>query len=189
MQEVEIRLATEQDAKELLEIYRPYVENTAITFEYEVPTVEAFARRIQETLQKFPYLVAVYRGEIFGYTYASPFKNRAAYDWTVESSIYICQDYQKRGLGRRLYTELENIVRRQGVLNIVACIADSQEADEYLTNASIRFHEKLGYRRAGRLHQCGYKFNRWYDVVWMEKRIGIHQTGGTPIRYFRDLQE
>ena len=172
MKEVRIRIATIEDAKELLEIYGPYVENTAITFEYEVPSQDEFKKRIENILNKYPYLVAENQGEIVGYAYASSFHSRAAYQWSVETSIYIKQDQRNSGVGKALYQELERILKLQNILNLNACIAYPETEDEYLTKNSVEFHEHLGYRMVGEFHKCGYKFDRWYNMVWMEKHIG-----------------
>lgn len=172
------RTATQADAKALLAIYTPYVEQTAITFEYDVPTLEEFTSRIQNTLRKFPYIIAEENNKIVGYAYASPFKERAAYGWSVETSIYVKQDERQKGIGRLLYNRLEEILNKQGILNVNACIGYPQVEDEYLTQDSVRFHEKLGYSMVGTFHKCGYKFGRWYDMVWMEKSIGEHDTSG-----------
>ena len=102
-----IRTADRQDAEALLQIYAPNVKNTAITFEYDVPSVEEFAGRISKVLQKYPYLVAEVNGEPVGYAYAGPFKERAAYDWAVETTVYVRENMKKSGIGRALYTALE----------------------------------------------------------------------------------
>ena len=171
-----IRVAAVKDTERLLEIYRPYVLNTAITFEYEVPSREVFAERIRHTLDRYPYLVAEQDGVIAGYAYAGPFKERAAYDWAVETSIYVRQGNKRAGIGRALYERLEYYLRLQNIVNLNACIACPAEQDPYLGRDSIVFHEHLGYRMVGEFHQCGYKFDRWYNMVWMEKLIGAHQT-------------
>lgn len=184
---IKIRSATPQDAAALLEIYSTYVECTAITFEYEVPSVEEFSERIQVITQKYPYLIAEYEREIIGYAYADTFKNRAAYDWSVETTIYIRSDFRKSGVGKSLYGELESVLIKQGVLNLNACIAYTEKEDEYLTNGSVSFHEKLGYRLVGTFHKCGYKFNRWYDMVWLEKHIGTHGKNQSPVKHFNEI--
>jgi phosphinothricin acetyltransferase len=170
-----IRTATLHDAKALVEIYAPYVEHTAITFEYDVPAVEEFAKRIETTLEKYPYLVAQKGDTLLGYAYASPFKERAAYDWAVETSIYVRMDYKRKGIGSLLYNALENALKEQGILNLNACIAYTDNEDDYLTNDSIRYHEKMGYTQVAHFHKCGYKNKTWYDMVWMEKFIGEHK--------------
>lgn len=172
--EITIRMARAEDAPELLALYAPYVTKTAITFEYEVPTVEEFEERIAHTLEMYPYLVAESEDEILGYAYAGEFKARPAYDWAVETTIYVREDCKKQGVGKKLYDALEKILAKQNILNVNACIAYPTEEDEYLTKNSIEFHEHLGYRLVGRFTQCGYKFHRWYDMVWMEKLIGEH---------------
>lgn len=171
---IKIRVASTEDAGELLEIYKPYVEYTAITFEYEVPDIEEFTNRIKNTKKTYPYLVAEYQGEILGYAYAGAFKKRAAYDWAVETSIYVRQNQKRMGVGSLLYEKLEEILKKQGILNVNACIAYPQKEDPYLTKDSVFFHEKSGYSMVGKFHACGYKFNHWYDMVWMEKMIGEH---------------
>ena len=123
MGERTFRVARPEDAEALLAIYAPYVEETAITFEYEVPSVEAFRARIAHTLSTYPYIVAVEDEKIIGYAYVGRLHERAAYDWSVETSIYIRQDAQKDGVGRWLYGALERLLARQGILNLNACIA------------------------------------------------------------------
>lgn len=183
MKEITIRTATKADAKCLLDIYSYYVENTAITFEYEVPSLKAFETRIETTIRKYPYLVIEENGIIQGYAYAGPFKERAAYDWSCELSIYLDHENQKHGLGRKLYEALEQELFQMGILNLYACIAMPKKEDEYLTNNSARFHEHLGYKTVGTFHECGYKFDRWYDMIWMEKRIGKHANKQAPVRF------
>lgn len=183
-EKITVRIATEKDAPALLKIYEPYVLQTAITFEYEVPTLEEFTRRIRNTLQKYPYLVALRQGEICGYAYAGEFHARAAYDWAVETSIYVGLDYKRQGIGRRLYNALEKALGEQGILNLNACIAYPAGEDPYLTRDSVEFHKRLGYRMVGEFYQCGYKFHRWYNMVWMEKHIGEHLTQQPPVKPF-----
>lgn len=182
-----IRLATVADAKELLGIYAPYVSNTAVSFEHEVPTVEEFAHRIEETLKVYPYLVIEEGGEIRGYTYASRFKARAAYDWSVETTIYLRQDCKRKGYGRALYLALENYLKQQNVLNANACIAYAREDNDHLDNSSLYFHEKMGYKMVGTFHNCGYKFSQWYDMFWMEKFLGEHKKEAAPFIPFSQL--
>lgn len=169
-----VRLAVPEDAESLVEIYAPYVENTAITFEYEVPSVQEFARRIDSTLERYPYLVAELSGQIVGYSYVGSFHDRPAYDWSVETSIYVDRNIRHMGVGGILHKALEDELKGRGFLNMNACIAYIERADEHLDDNSVRFHEHLGYRMIGQFHKCGYKFGRWYDMVWMEKIIGEH---------------
>ena len=180
---ITIRTATLSDAQALLNIYAPYVEHTAITFEYDVPSVEEFAFRIKNTLQKYPYLVAEKNGRLLGYAYASPFHERPAYDWAVETSIYVDQNIKHQGIGRRLHDALEDALRSQGILNMNACIAYPPEEDEYLDRNSVEFHTHMGYRLVGEFYKCGYKFHRWYNMVWMEKLIGNHLSDQKPPKF------
>ena len=170
-----IRHVEPLDAKALVEVYRYYVEHTAITFEYDVPSVEEFEGRIEGITQKYPYLVASEKdGNIIGYAYTSAFHVRKAYEWSAEMSIYLSDKAKGLGLGRKFYEILEDISKRQGITNLYACIGAPEVEDEYLTNNSINFHEHMGYKLIGRFTKCGYKFGRWYDMVWMEKIIKAH---------------
>lgn len=182
-----IRAAVPDDAKELLEIYAPYIERSAISFENTVPTVANFRKRISDTLKTYPYLVLVCENEILGYAYAAPFKNRPAYNWCVETTIYVKHGYARRGLGKKLYSALENILRSQNILNMNACIAHTSGASEYLTNASEEFHKKMGFKKAAHFSQCGFKFGKWFDMVWMQKIIGPHTEKTKAIIPFSEL--
>ena len=171
---IEIRTATKEDAEQLLEIYDYYVSNTAISFENETPSLDEFTKRIEDTLKQYPYLVMEKDGKIAGYAYAGPFKNRAAYNWSCEISIYLDRRARKRGLGRILSEALEDELRKMGILNVYGCIAYPEKADEYLTTNSADYHEHIGFRTVGNFRQCAYKFGRWYNMIWMEKTIGEH---------------
>lgn len=184
---IQIRTASTDDAATLLEIYRPYVEKTAITFEYDVPSLEEFTARIRNTLKKYPYIVAERNREILGYAYAGAFKSRAAYDWAVEMSIYLKDGKKNMGIGRMLYTAIEKLCKAQNITNLNACIGYPETEDEYLTKNSAQFHEHMGYRMVGEFRQCGYKFGRWYNMVWMEKIIGVHQPDPASVIPFPDL--
>ncbi|MBR0237129.1 MAG: N-acetyltransferase [Thermoguttaceae bacterium] len=113
--------------------------------------------------------------DIVGYAYAGPFHPRAAFFRSAETSIYVERGFHQRGIGRALYERLESALKQQGILNLNACIAYPDPEDEYLTLDSVRFHERLGYVIVAHFHKCGWKFNRWYDMVWMEKMIGEHE--------------
>lgn len=174
-QHITIRIARPDDAQALLAIYAPYVEHTAVTFEYDVPSVEEFRDRIAAVLEKYPYLVAEdIDGTIAGYAYASAFKDRAAYDWAVELSMYIAPNYQRHKLGQTMYQALEDCLKQQNVTNLNACITYSTTEDAMHDNGSIRFHEQMGYKRVAHFHECGYKMGRWWDMVWMEKIVAPH---------------
>ena len=181
---MEIIRATEEDAAELLAIYAPYVTDTAITFEYDVPTEEEFRGRIKSISAKFPYLKAVGEsGEILGYAYATTFKGRAAYDWSVETTVYVRQDARRGGIGRALYAALEASLADMGIINANACIAMTPAEDPRLTNDSVSFHARMGYAPVGVFHQSGYKFGTWYDMIWMEKMLGEHPAEPAQVRF------
>ncbi len=185
-----IRKASVIDAPAILEIYRPYVLNTAITFEYTVPELDEFEERIRHVLKKYPYIVAERTGTIVGYAYVGPLHERAAYDWAVETSIYIDENLQHSGLGKRLYSALEDILKKQGILNVNACIAypdSTRPHDKHLDKNSAEFHEHLGYHLVGEFHKCGYKFNHWYNMIWMEKFIGEHVDDQPPVKTFKEI--
>jgi len=185
---ITIRTASVKDAPKLLEIYEYYVKNTAITFEFEVPALAEFEKRIESTLQNYPYLVAEVDGNIAGYIYAGRFRARAAYDWSASTSIYLSEKYHRMGIGRMLYEQLEEILRQQNVINVYAGVADPVEEDETLTRDSERFHEAMGYKTVGRFQQSGSKFGRWYNLIIMEKIIGEHCCPPKEFIPFRDLK-
>lgn len=168
---INIRTATPSDAEKLLAIYAPYVENTAITFEYEVPSVSEFRKRMENTLANYPYLVAEKDGVVLGYAYAGVFKPRRAYRHCVETSIYISKNAHGQGIGSLLYQALEEELKLRGVINLNACIAWTDTPNDHLSHQSPKFHEKNGYKKVAHFHRCGYKFNEWYDMIWMEKLL------------------
>ncbi|SFT88029.1 phosphinothricin acetyltransferase [Selenomonas sp. GACV-9] len=186
---VTIRDARLADDGRLLEIYAPYVRETAITFETEVPELMEFRQRMEHVRRRYPYLVAEEKGRILGYAYASAFHTRAAYDWAVETTIYVDRDCRHGGIGGSLYKALEAALESMGVLNLNACIAAPVAGieDEHLTNDSEGFHAHLGYTLVGRFHKCGYKFGRWYDMIWMEKMLGVHVETPKPVQAYADL--
>ncbi len=184
-----LRTVTTADAQALLDIYAPYVRNTAISFEYEPPTVEEFAARIADVRTKFPYLAAVEHGNILGYAYAHPYGVRKAYDWSVELSIYLAPESRGKGIGRRLYEAMEVLLKAQNVTNLYVLVASVEVEDEYLTHDSLKFHTAMGYTLVGRLNKAGYKFGRWYDMTTMEKHIAPHSETQAPVVPWYELPE
>lgn len=159
-----IRPATVADLPRILEIYAPYIETTAISFEYTVPTLEEFTRRFLTITAQFPWLVWEEDGTVLGYAYGSlPFE-RAAYQWSAEASIYLCPEAKGRGIGKSLYAALEEILKRQGYRKVYAIITTANEA-------SVAFHKAVGYRHTATFPDCGYKFGQWYGTVWLEKDL------------------
>ncbi|MCR4580050.1 MAG: GNAT family N-acetyltransferase [Treponema sp.] len=172
MKEVFIRPVQIEDAQSLLSIYRPYVENTAVSFECQVPELQEFTERIKNITSRFPYLVLCKNDEVIGYAYASVFHARSAYDKSVELSIYIQKDFHGMGLGRLLYQALEKELSVRGFAVMYACIAaSSRNPDKNLTDASIKFHEKMGFVNVGYFQNCAQKFGHWYNIVYMQKNL------------------
>ncbi len=161
---IRIRMAEPGDAKEILKVYAPYIRETAVTFEYTVPTEQEFAGRIRDILRDMPYVVCEIDGKTAGYAYASHYRSRAAYQWDCELSIYIDEDYHRGGVGRILYGLLFELLAEMNYVHAYACITTPNDA-------SIGFHESLGFETCARFEQCGYKKGCWYDVTWMDRRL------------------
>lgn len=159
-----IRLATVQDVPRILEIYGPYVENTAISFEYEVPSLGEFTERFLGITAQFPWLVWEEDGKVLGYAYGSLPFTRAAYQWSAAASIYLCPEAWGKGIGRQLYAALEELLQKQGYRKVYAIITTANED-------SVAFHRAVGYRYTGTMPDCGYKFGNWYGTIWMEKDL------------------
>ena len=172
--DISIRSAESEDANELLNIYAYYVTDTAISFETEVPSEEEFKLRIEEVLKSYPFIVACKDDEILGYAYLHSFVGRKAYELSAETTIYLNPDKKKMGIGKKLYSVLEDIAKAQNITNLYSCIGYVDKEDEYLNNNSVQFHEHIGFRMVGKFENCGHKFGRWYHMVWMEKIIGEH---------------
>lgn len=161
---MKIRQAKLADAEKILAVYAPYVEKTCITFETQVPSLQEFQARMEAISEKFPYLVAEADGEILGYAYAHTYYARAAYDWTVEVSIYVNGEKRQSGIGKALYDVLEEALAQQSIINLLACISLPNEA-------SIAFHRKRGFEQIAHFKKVGYKFGQWRDTIWMQKRL------------------
>lgn len=161
-----LRIAHDSDVPAILAIYAPYVTDTTISFEYDTPTQDAFLERFLKITTDFPWLVWEENGEILGYAYACHPFERAAYRWCAEPSIYLAPDARGKGIGRKLYTALEELLKLLGYRMLFALITGENRA-------SLAFHEKLGYTLAGKLHTSGYKMGRWCNVFWLEKQLQI----------------
>ena len=178
----EIRLARPSDSEALLKIYAPFVENTSVTFEIQVPTAEEFSNRIHDITQEYPYLLYCVGEQIVGYAYAARHRQRAAYAYDVDTSIYIEPNYHGRGIAARLYQRLFSILAEQGIYNLYAAYTEPNEK-------SRRFHEKMGFRPVGTFHQTGYKFGRWHDVTWMEKSLQEHNVPQGEVKSVKALPD
>jgi L-amino acid N-acyltransferase YncA len=167
-----IRLATPADAKGILDIYAPYIENTSFTFETETPSLQAFAQRIQDYLQIRPWLVCEVNGTIAGYAYASAYRERVAYQWCVESSVYVHDNFLKAGVGTALYTALFEILKKQGFYTVYAVINLPNER-------SVAFHEKMGFEYFASYKNVGYKLGKWKTVGWWQ--LVLHEYKDDPV--------
>lgn len=171
MSEYVIRDVKIEDASRLVEIYSYYVSKTAVSFEYEVPSVSEFEKRIKRISEKYPYLVCEKDNKIIGYVYAAAYSTREAYAWTATTSIYIDKEYRRQGVGTFLYEELEDRLKEKGIINLLAGVAFLEEEDEYLTHDSFKFHENQGYTEVAHMKSVGKKFDKWYDLKWYQKRV------------------
>jgi phosphinothricin acetyltransferase len=156
-----IRLATEADAEPILEIYAPFCRDSPVSFEMREPTVEEVRQRIAKTLKSLPWLVVEEDGLVLGYAYASPHRERAAYVWSVDVSVYIREGLRLRGLGRALYTSLFALLRLQGFANALAGTT--------LPNpGSVGLHQAMGFQPVGVYRDIGFKCGAWHDVAWWQ---------------------
>lgn len=159
-----IRDARRSDVPAMLAIYAPFVEHTAVSFEYETPTEAEFARRLEEHQAAFPWLVCEENGRVMGYAYAGRAFERAAYGWNAEISCYLAPELRGRGVGRRLYARIEEILTRLGYYKLFAVVTSANAP-------SVAFHRALGFRDAACFRNVGYKQGGWYDVLWLEKTL------------------
>lgn len=180
MPQLSLRQAEPADAAALLAIYEPYVRHSAITFEYEPPSVEAFSARIADTLTRYPWLVAESDGMPVGFSYAHGLRERPAYAWDAELSIYLSPQTHHCGIGTRLYRALCALLREQHLVTVYACITTPNPA-------SLGFHEAFGFNRLGVFPHTGFKQGSWYDIVWMEYALRERVSPPEPFIPFPDL--
>ncbi len=159
-----IRKATQEDSAQILDIYTYYIENTAFTFEIDVPSIEQFTNRVNDICKDYPFLVCEQNSKIVGYAYASLHKQRQAYCYDVDVSIYLNKDSAGNGTGTKLYTALLKMLQMQGFYNAYAGITHPNEA-------SVKFHKKHGFVEVGFFDKTGYKFNAWHGVKWFCKEL------------------
>ena len=176
-----IRLATPKDAAGILAIYSPYIENTSFTFETQTPTIQEFADRIKDYLQNFPWLVDERDGVIAGYAYASRYRERVAYQWSVECSVYIHDDYQRLKIGQELYNKLFEILKLQGFRNVYAVI-------NLPNDRSVAFHERMGFRHFATYENVGYKLGRWKNVGWWGLQLNEFEKEPAAPTAFKELE-
>ena len=178
----EIRLASEGDAESMLAIYAPVVLETAISFELEPPTLDEFQSRVRSTLTRTPWLVCEIDDDVAGYAYAGPLRTRAAYQWSVEVTVYVHENYRRHGVGSAVYTSLFDCLRLLGYWNAYAAIT--------LPNpGSVGLHEEIGFFRIGTYRNVGYKFGAWHDVGWWQSELGPMPEEPAPPVLLPDLQD
>lgn len=159
-----IRLVSDEDSVFILDIYAPYITDTSITFECEVPPAQEFAKRVRSISEIYPWVVCQIDGCLAGYAYASQHHERVAYQWSVNLSVYIKKEYQRKGLARVLYTTLFELLGLLGYFRGLACITHPNSKSE-------GFHSNFGFKQVGIYHNVGYKLGQWHDVVWYEMAI------------------
>lgn len=162
-----IRLISENDAPEVLGIYAPFINNTIISFEYEAPSVDEFLQRIQNIILEYPWLVCLHGTKIIGYAYASQHKQRKAYQWSCESTVYIAPEFHNKGIARILYNTLFSILKIQGYFNVYAGVSLPNQK-------SVGFHQSFGFKKIGIYKKTGYKFGAWHDVAWFYFHLKKH---------------
>ena len=177
-----VRLARPEDGPRLAEIYRPAVEVTGVSFEEVAPDGAEMSRRIASVLRSFPWMVAVSDDAITGYAYASAHRQRPAYSWSVEVSIYVDTSHHRAGAGRQLYDALFAILLRQGIQSIYAGIVLPNPASE-------AFHRSMGFIDVGRFHRVGYKHGHWCDTLWMQRALGDFATPPAPVTPLAQLED
>jgi phosphinothricin acetyltransferase len=168
-----IRFATNDDTPIILDVYAPFITDTVITFEYEIPSLDEFSSRIETIQQQLPYLVAEEEGRILGYAYASKHRDRIAYQWSVDISVYIHPEGHRQGIGRQLYTTLLALLREQGYYNVYAGITIPNPKSE-------GFHRSMGFEPVGVYTNVGYKFGHWHSVIWLSLILQPYSPTPTP---------
>ena len=177
-----IRLFRSADSGAIRKIYAPYILNTAVSFETEVPDEDSFRARCEKIASAYPYLIYEADGVVAGYAYATQHRERAAYRYGVDVSVYLAPEYQHMGIAKQLYDALFALLGRLGYYIAYACITMPNEA-------SKRFHEKCGFELIGTHRNTGYKFGKWRDVIWMEKALRDHAETPGEIMVIGDLRE
>jgi L-amino acid N-acyltransferase YncA len=167
MNEYKIRLATVDDADSILNVYTPYVLQTASTFEYDVPSVEEFRNRVAKISAQYPYLVCEYDGEIVGYAYGSTHRERMGYSWCAEATVYLSEAHHRRGIARILYDALFALMKEQGYKSIYVSILSTNVA-------SLAFHRAMGFEDIGMFRNIGYKLGDWHSNIWMQLFLDEH---------------
>lgn len=164
---MKIRIAQSSDSAQLLRIYRPFVTDNSVSFETEVPSIRDFQVRMKSYMLNYPWLVCQDNAKIIGYAYASRYRDRIAYQWSCECSVYIDRNFQRKGIAGTLYSTLFDILSFQGFVNVYAVITHPNPA-------SIKFHKTAGFKLFAIYKKVGYKFGKWHDVHWYSKEVNEH---------------
>ena len=162
-----IRLINPDDARSTLEVYRPYVESTAISFEYDVPSLEEWKKRIENISTEYPWLVCEHDQEIIGYAYGSKHRYRTAYSWSAESTVYVEERFHRKGVARILYETLFALLRLQGYVNVYAGVTVPNPKSE-------AFHLSMGFYEVGTFRNIGFKHGAWHDTRWFQLHLVDH---------------
>lgn len=182
MAEMILRVAEESDAAAMLALYAPYVLETTVSSEYEPPALEVFIERMRSYTTKQPWLLCLADGEVVGYGYASPHRTRAAYQWSVETSIYVADGWHRHGIASAIYEALFELLTMQGYYNIYVGITSPNER-------SMKFHKSMGFIISGAYQESMYKFGQWRDVLWMGKSLRPHEGEPQPIVPFSEVKD
>ncbi|MBL8004139.1 MAG: N-acetyltransferase [Candidatus Kapabacteria bacterium] len=175
-----IRLVQESDASAIAEIYRPYVEQTSISFEYEAPSPTEILQRIQNITTEYPWLVCLNGNTIIGYAYAGTHRHRTAYQWSVESAIYFSQEFHSKGLAPILYKTLFSLLQNQGFHTVLAGITTPNDK-------SVHFHQKMGFTHLGTYTNIGFKFGKWHDTQWYQRPLNDYTTEPSTPKKFPEI--
>ena len=159
-----IRSATTEDASSVLEIYRPYVDGSVVSFEYEVPSVETISERISSCLKKYPWIIAESESKVLGYAYASDFRARKAYRLIPEVSVYVSPEAKGKGIAKQLYLELFSRLKEMGMVAVYAGMTTPNQETE-------RFHEKMGFKFTAKFEKIGFKYEQWHDVTFVRLEL------------------
>ncbi len=172
-----IRLINTSDAAAALKVYAPYVLNTAISFEYDVPSVDEFKKKIEKICAQYPWLVCEHNGRIIGYAYGSTHRDRTGYQWSPESTVYLDEQYHRKGIARVLYEALFKLLKMQGYYSVYAGILSSNIK-------SVEFHRALGFEDIGLFKNIGYKLGEWHSNMWMQHFLqGHNKEPKTPVPF------
>lgn len=182
MKQAKLRLARPADAEAVLRVYAPYIKETAISFEYDVPAPDELAKKIEAIKERYPFLVCELEGEIVGFTYASAHMERSACMWNAELLVYIDERYLRRGIGHSLYSALIEMLKLQNIQNVYGAVTIPNES-------SVWLHKSIGFDIVGTYKKAGFKLGRWHDVIWYGKQLGSYITPPRTVIPITELDE